>query len=130
MPQDRASAEELLAGVEKFLRQDVLPQLSGSSVYKCRVAANMLGIVQRELARGPGADKAELEGLEKLLGRKSGRQDLQDALDDLNRELCAKIRSGELDSQSDAVVAHIRRTLIDKVGIANPRYAGLLDCKT
>ena len=58
------------------------------------------------------------------------QEDLQGVLDDLNQELCAKIRSGELDGQSDAVVAHTRRTLIDKVGIANPRYAGLLDCKT
>lgn len=125
MPQDRASAEELLAGVEKFLRQDVLPQLSGSSVYKCRVAANMLGIVQRELAQGPGADKSELEGLEALLGRRSEKDDMQEALDDLNQELCAKIRSGELNDQHEAVAAHTLRTLMDKVGIANPKYAGL-----
>ncbi|HCO61587.1 MAG TPA: hypothetical protein DIT58_15520 [Porticoccaceae bacterium] len=125
MPQDRATAEELLAGVEKFLRNDVLPQLSGSSVYKCRVAANMLSIVQRELAQGPGADKSELEGLEALLGRKSEQDDMQGALDDLNQELCAKIRSGELDDQLEAVVAHTHRTLLEKVGIANPRYAGL-----
>lgn len=124
MPQDRASAEELLAGVEKFLRNDVLPQLKGSSVYKCRVAANMLGIVQRELAQGPGSDKAELEGLEILLAKKSETEDLQPALDDLNQELCAKIRSGELDDQREAVVAHVRSTLQAKVAIANPKYAG------
>jgi uncharacterized protein YigA (DUF484 family) len=125
MPQDRASAEELLAGVEAFLRKDVLPQLSGASVYKCRVAANMLSIVQRELAQGPAADKSELEGLENLLGRKTDNEDIQAELDDLNQELCAKIRSGELDDQSEAVIAHTQRTLVDKVGIANPRYAGL-----
>ncbi len=125
MPQDRASAEELLAGVEKFLRNDVLPQLSGASIYKCRVAANMLSIVQRELAQGPAADKAELEGLKNLLGRESDQEDVQASLDDLNAEFCAKIRSGELDDQCEAVIAHTRRTLIDKVRIANPRYAGL-----
>lgn len=125
MPQDRASAEELLAGVEAFLRKDVLPQLSGASIYKCRVAANMLSIVQRELARGGAADQAELAGLRELLGRDSGEEDIPAALDDLNKELCAKIRSGELDNQREAVIAHTRRTLIDKVGIANPGYAGL-----
>lgn len=124
MPQDRATAEELLAGVEAFLRNDVLPQLAGASVYKCRVAANMLSIVQRELTQGPAADKAELEGLEDLLGRKSDIPELKQALDDLNQDLCAKIRSGELDNQYQVVIAHIRRTLIDKVGIANPKYAG------
>jgi hypothetical protein len=126
MPQDRATAEELLTGVEKFLRNDVLPQLKGASVYKCRVAANMLSIVQRELAQGPAADKAELEGLQTLLARASDKDDVQASLDDLNAEFCAKIRSGELDEQREAVIAHTRRTLIDKVGIANPRYAGLV----
>ncbi len=125
MPQDRASAEELLAGVEGFLRKDVLPQLSGASIYKCRVAANMLSIVQRELAQSGVADNAELGGLQNLLARESDQDDVQASLDDLNAEFCAKIRSGELDEQREAVIAHTRRTLIDKVGIANPRYAGL-----
>lgn len=125
MPQDRATAEELLVGVEAFLRNDVLPQLAGASVYKCRVAANMLSIVQRELAQGPAADKAELQGLQELLARDSDKDDVQTSLDDLNAEFCAKIRSGELDDQREAVIAHTRRTLIDKVGIANPKYVGL-----
>lgn len=125
MPQDRATAEELLAGVEQFLRNDVLPQLSGPNVYKCRVAANMLSIVQRELAQGSAADKAELEGLQDLLARQSNQDDIQASLDDLNAEFCARIRSGELDDQRDAVIAHTRRTLINKVGIVNPKYAGL-----
>ena len=126
MPQDRATAEELLAGVEAFLRKDVLPQLTGASIYKCRVAANMLSIVQRELAQGGAADNAEQEGLESLLGRQSDKADTPSAIDELNAELCAKIRSGQLDDQREAVISHTRRTLIDKVGIANPRYAGLL----
>lgn len=125
MPQDRATAEELLAGVESFLRKDVLPQLSGGSIYKCRVAANMLSIVQRELAQGGAVDAAELDGLQQLLGRQSDKDDVQDSVDDLNAEFCAKIRSGELDQQRQAVIDHTRRTLIDKVGIANPKYAGL-----
>lgn len=125
MPQDRATAEELLAGVEGFLRKDVLPQLSGASIYKCRVAANMLSIVQRELAQSGVADHAELAGLQQLLDRESTEADIQTGLDDLNAELCAKIRSGALDGQQEAVIAHTWRTLIDKVGIANPRYAGL-----
>ncbi len=124
MPQDRASAEELLGGVEKFLRNDVLPQLSGASIYKCRVAANMLSIVQRELAQGGDADKAELAGLQTLLGRDSSEAEVPLALDDLNKELCAKIRSGELDGQRAALMAHLRATLQDKLAIANPKYAG------
>jgi hypothetical protein len=126
VPQDRASAAELLAGVEKFLRDDVLPQLSGGNVYKCRVAANILAIVQRELAQGPGADRDELVGLENLLDRTSEQSSTAAALDDLNAELCAKIRSGELDSQNSEVMEHIWKTVLNKVAIANPKYPGYL----
>lgn len=126
MPQDRATAQELLAGVEAFLRTDVLPQLSGGSQYKCRVAANILGIVQRELALGQNADMAERARLEALLGRTSVATDTTVALDELNRALCAGIRSGALDGNR-AVVAHIRQTVQDKLRIANPRYPGFVE---
>ncbi|PCJ36577.1 MAG: hypothetical protein COA75_07285 [Cellvibrionales bacterium] len=124
MPQDRASAEELLGGVEAFLRKDVLPQLSGASIYKCRVAANILSIVQRELAQGEGADSTELQGLQKLLGREGEGFDTSSRLDDLNAELCTDIRGGKLDKQRYAVMNHVRSTLQDKLAIANPKYAG------
>lgn len=127
MPQDRASAEELLAGVEVFLRQDVLPQLSGASVYKCRVAANMLSIVQRELQQADRADHSELEGLQNLLGQPADEDRLQAALDNLNAQLCAQIRSGELDGQRAAVMDHVRNTVQGKLAIANPRYPGYLE---
>lgn len=125
MPQDRATAEELLSGVEAFLRKDVLPQLSGNSIYKCRVAANILSIVQRELAQGEKADAAELSGLKKLLDRESDAADTSSALDELNGQLCKQIRLGQLDKQRESVFAHVRSTLTKKVEIANPRYAGL-----
>ncbi len=124
MSQDRASAEELLGGVEAFLRKDVLPQLSGASIYKCRVAANILSIVQRELAQGDRADSAELQGLQSLLGREGEGADSATQIDDLNAELCARIRNGELDSQRAVVRGHLRNTLEDKLAIANPKYAG------
>ena len=124
MPQDRASAEELLGGVEAFLRKDVLPQLSGASIYKCRVAANILSIVQRELALGNAADSTELQSLQKLLGREGEGFDTSSRLDDLNAELCTDIRSGKLDEQRDGVMNHVRSTLQDKLAIANPKYAG------
>ncbi len=124
MPQDRASAEELLGGVETFLRRDVLPQLSGASIYKCKVAANILSIVQRELAQGEKADKAELDGLQALLDRLGEGKDTPAQLDDLNGELCAKIRSGALDDQRGDVIKEVRRTLQDKLAIANPKYTG------
>lgn len=125
MPQDRASAEELLKGVEDFLRKDILPQVNSGSRYKCRVAANILGIVQRELAEGDYADTVELKSLETLLARSARGADKPSQLDDLNAELCAKIRSGELDAQDKPTFTHVRNILTQKVKIANPKYAGL-----
>ncbi|MGK2915934.1 MAG: DUF6285 domain-containing protein [Porticoccaceae bacterium] len=127
MPQDRGTAGELLAGVEAFLRIEVLPQLSGGSIYKCRVAANILGILQREVALGEPADAAELGRLEALLGRKSPAAHVASALDDLNAGLCAGIRSGALDSQRAAIFTHVKHTVQDKLRIANPRYPGLME---
>ena len=127
MPQDRATAQELLAGVEAFLRTDVLPQLSGGSQYKCRVAANILGMVLRELALGQNADMAERARLEALLGRTSAATDTTVALDELNRKLCAGIRSGALDGNRAAAVAHIRQTVQDKLRIATTRYPGFVE---
>ena len=123
MPQDRASAEELLGGVEAFLRKDVLPQLSGASIYQCRVAANILSIVQRELAQGDKADSAELQGLQSLLGREGEGSNSAAQLDDLNAELCDSIRSGKLDGQRSAVLSHVRTSLQNKLAIANPKYS-------
>jgi hypothetical protein len=124
MPQDRASAEELLGGVEIFLRKEVLPQLSGASIYQCRVAANILSIVQRELAQGDKADSAELQGLQSLLGREGEGGNSAAQLDDLNAELCDSIRNGKLDNQRSAVISHVRTSLQNKLAIANPKYAG------
>jgi len=128
MPQDRATAEELLAGVEAFLRDEVLPQLSGAGAYKCRVAANILSIVQRELALADSADQNERRRLEALLGTVPDPElSSAAALDQLNAKLCLKIRTGAVGDLHAAVVAHVKRTVQDKLRIANPRYPGLLE---
>lgn len=126
MPQDRATAAELLAGVRAFLRNEALPQLQGASAYKCRVAANILAIVGRELDQGAAADRAELAGLECLLG-KSAAPELspEAALDALNAELCAGIRSGALDPRRKEVLAQVKETVRAKLLIANPEYPAL-----
>ena len=147
MPQDRATADELLTGVAAFLRDEVLPQLGGASAYKCRVAANILAIVQREFTLGDQADRAELAGLQALLGNDRDAGDVIDdiavrmlqalvgpdrdecdtraALDTGNAELCARIRSGALDDRRAEVFAHVRQTVRDKLAIANPKYPAL-----
>ncbi len=49
----RPTARELLASVRDFLAEDVMPATSGRLSFHARVAANVLGIVERELAQPP-----------------------------------------------------------------------------
>jgi hypothetical protein len=46
-------------------------------------------------------------------------------LEELNRDLCAQIRSGNLDIASPALEQHLELTTLDKVSIDQPNYSGL-----
>jgi hypothetical protein len=120
MSQDRPTAVELLESVRGFLTDEVVPVLDGQTAFHARVAAAVLGIVERELMLGPQADAAEHRRLQRLLG--PGDTDDQD-LRTRNAELARRLRGGELDGRRDEVVAHLRATVEDKLRIANPRYA-------
>ena len=56
----RPTARELLGAVRDFLTEDVMPATSGHLAYQSRVAANVLSVVERELAQAspdpPGDD--------------------------------------------------------------------------
>jgi hypothetical protein len=49
----RPTARELLDTVREFLRERVAPEVDGGLAYETRVAANVLAIVERELAHQP-----------------------------------------------------------------------------
>ena len=115
MAQDRPSAVELLDAVREFLERDVVPATEGRVAFHARVAANVVGIVRRELEQGPALDAAELARLRDLLGRDG-------ALEDLNTELARRIRDGGLDDRRADVVAHVRETVRAKLVVANPKY--------
>ena len=83
---DRPTLAELVAAVRDFIEQQAMPKLEGHSAFHARVASNALGIVLRQLEQAPEAESRERERLSALLGRDGG-------LEELNRELCARIRS-------------------------------------
>ena len=70
--QPRPTADELLATVAEVLERDLVPALSGPAQHHARVAASLVGIVERELRLGPAAGARELEVLQRLLGDGSG----------------------------------------------------------
>ncbi len=114
--QDRPSAAELLEAVREFLEQEVQPSLDGRGGFHARVAANALGIVERELVLGPSVDAPVVAGLSALLGKDGTARELVG-------ELASAIRDGSLDDHDDAVVAAVLDVVRAKLAVANPRYA-------
>ena len=114
--QDQPSAIELLQAVRSFIHDQAIPRLEGRAAFHARIAVNALAIVERGLELGPTHDAAERERLETLLARTG-------TLDELNRELCRRIRAREMDQGTPGLVAHLRETTLAKLAVDQPRYA-------
>lgn len=114
---------ELVKAVQSFIETKAMPELKGHTAFHARVAANALGIVVRELELGPRAADTEKSQLIALLGRDG-------SLDEMNRELCAQIRHGKIDIESEALRQHLELTTLDKVAIDQPGYSGLKIART
>jgi Domain of unknown function (DUF6285) len=108
-PHDIPSAAGLLDAVREFLESDVLPATEGRLRFHVRVAANVVGMVGREIVLGPDQAAAHARRLESL-GMGS------------DAELAAAIRSGALDWRAQDVRAAVRATVADKLAVANPAY--------
>jgi hypothetical protein len=110
-PHDIPDAAGLVEAVREFLARDVMGATSGRVQFHTRVAINVLGMVERELA----------EGAEQAVRHAGGLAALGVASD---AELAAGIRSGAMDDRLAEVAAFVRETVRDKLGVANPRYPG------
>jgi hypothetical protein len=122
---DRPTAAELLAAVERFLEESAVPALEGPAKYHARVAANVVRIVARELATEDEHLAREWDGLATLLGamdKPSERAALGDALRARNQMLVERIRAGDADAGPwrDALLAHLTRVVADKLDVAQP----------
>lgn len=113
--QDDPTPRELIGAAADFLRNDIMPQLSGHSAFKLRVTINALDLVTRQLTLEPASDAAEAVRLAKLLGR-------QGSLADLNRALAEGIASGGVDLETPGVRDHLWQTTLDKLAIDQPNY--------
>lgn len=115
---DQPSMRELVEAVRDFIEQKAMPELKGHTAFHARVAANALSIVARELEHGPGSAAGETARLKALLGRDG-------ALEELNRELCRRIREGSFGLDTPGLAEHLTITTRDKVAIDQPGYSGL-----
>ncbi|MEY2569509.1 MAG: hypothetical protein QOE35_4038 [Actinomycetota bacterium] len=108
-PHDIPTATQLVEAVREFLERDVMAATEGRVQFHTRVAVNVLGMVERELAVGPQQREAHAAGLAAL-----GMAD--------ETALAAAIRSGQLDDRLEEVRAFVRSTVEDKLRVANPKY--------
>ena len=115
---DQPSMRELVEAVRDFIEQRAMPELKGHTAFHARVAANALAIVARELELGPQAAKAERERLRALLG-------CDGTLEQMNRELCRRIRDGAFTLDTPGLAEHLTATTREKVAIDQPHYSGL-----
>lgn len=128
--QDRPTALELLAAVRAFLEAEVVPALAGQRRFHARVAANVLGIVARELEGEEESLAEEWQRLAVLLGERgpapAGTAALRAAVRALTTALVERIRAGEADAGpfAEAVRAHVRWSVVEKLEVASPRRQG------
>jgi hypothetical protein len=135
--QDRPSAGELLATIGEFLDEDILPTVQGALRYKTLVAANLLKILQRELAAGDAPERDERDRLRILLGHATapagrddsgGRRDDSGALADevlrLNTELQDRLLASELPDRAFLVAAResLEASVLAKLAVDKPGY--------
>jgi hypothetical protein len=121
----RPTSAELIVAVREHLESAVLPLIEDPRVrFETRVAAHVLSIVERELARGEWPAREALARLEELgIERPTG-----DSLDEVWRraeeELCLKIRGGEADQGPlrEEVLEHVRETLRERLRVASPDF--------
>jgi hypothetical protein len=115
---DQPSIRELVDAVRSFLEKRAMPELSGHTAFHARVAANALSIVVRQLDQSAKSDADERKRLQALTGRNG-------TLDELNRELCRRIRNSEFTLETPGLAKHLELSTREKVTIDQPNYSGL-----
>ncbi len=124
--QDIPDKSALLGAVRRFLKDDLLPVVPDPSLrYRVLVALSLLGVVERELALGDGHYADEIGRLAELL--EAAEVDDLSALqsDDARRAALTPIYERLLADDAtdqDALFAHVKATLADKLAVVNPRF--------
>ena len=113
--QDEPTPTELIKAVADFLRNDIVPTISGHNAFKLRVSINALDLVTRQLALESRSDAAEAARLSQLLA-------MPGSLTELNRALADRIAKGEFDLQTPGLAEHLWQTTMAKLAVDQPNY--------
>lgn len=106
--------EELVESVRLWI-DEIRPTLDPRNAFLARVAANALATVHRELKDGPAAEASAVAGMAGVLGHDG-------TYAELNGELCARIRSGEMTVETPGLLAALSAMARDQIAIDQPSY--------
>ena len=106
--------EELAQAVAAWIDQ-IRPGLDPRNAFLARVAANAMATIGREITEGPAAEAAAVAAMSGVLGRAG-------AYDELNADLCARIRTGELGVETPGLLPALRIMAADQLAIDQPSY--------
>ena len=127
------NADELLAGVEQYLKDTVVPSLADTGVrFRTRVAAHLIGTARRELELGSDNAARELAGLNDLRRLPPPPTELQSEsqrIEWLNENLAQRLQAGDIPLDDHAVFKHLLKTLGDQLNIVQPRFDQDLHCE-
>ncbi len=122
---DQPSVSELVQAVKNFIEETAAPNLTGHAAFHARVASNVLATVLRDLEHRPQAEPAERARLLDLLGGNENQ-----TIEELNQALSARIKGGQMTTETPGLLAHLKATTVAQVEIDQPRYSGLKTAKS
>ena len=116
--QQPPTAADLLDTVASVLADEIVPALSGPAQHHARVAASLVGIVERELRLGPDAAERERTALAGVLG------DDRSPLPELRARLADELRAGMADDtdRHAEIWSMLMASVRDDLAIAKPGH--------
>ncbi|MDB5424057.1 MAG: hypothetical protein JWQ29_1473 [Phenylobacterium sp.] len=106
--------EELAEAVAAWIEQ-IRPGLDPRNAFLARVAANAMGTIAREITGGPAAEATAVAAMVGVLGHAG-------TYEELNAELCGRIRAGELTVETPGLLRALRLIAADQLAIDQPSY--------
>ena len=116
------SKEELITSVIEFIENDIIDELVGQKRFHAHVAKNSLQIILRQLKLEEKNNRFEKNRLKEILK-------IDKDLNELNKILCQKIDTEEININDNDLIDHLFKTTMEKLSIDQPNYSAYFDEK-
>ena len=113
--QSDVTSAELLGAVKGFLMESVLPAVAGRDQFNTRVAANVLGIIEREQALNPALQALDRKAAQRWLPEQASTEELP-------QQLARALAKRDIPVDAD-FMAYLKARQLVVTAINNPRYA-------